>query len=188
MTWGVWQIFTWALESLKIGTLMGFFCSKLKMYELKIYRGVMCHDNDEWCKNWSRADLSVQNWHEEFDEFWHKHLQISKFCTLMDFFWSKHIMLHLKNYRGSYGWWHWRLMQNLKENWLVSSKMTWKIWQIFVHRLKNSNFILESEIAVLNQNKNLKQTDQPDAVWRLYFTSEINEYGTINKIFYVCST
>ena len=79
-------------------------------------------------------------------------------------------------------------MQNLKENWLVSSKMTWKIWQIFVHRLKNGNFILESEIAVLNQNKNLKQTDQPDAVWRLYFTSEINEYGTINKIFYVCST
>ena len=79
-------------------------------------------------------------------------------------------------------------MQNLKENWLVSSKMTWKIWQIFVHRLKNSNFILESEIAVLNQNKNLKQTDQPDAVWRLYFTPEINEYGTINKIFYECST
>ena len=39
------------------------------MYELKNYRGLMCHDNEEWCKNWGGSDLSVQNWHEEFDEF-----------------------------------------------------------------------------------------------------------------------
>ena len=44
---GIWQIFTRALESVKFGTLMGFFCPKQKMYELKIYRGVMCHDNEE---------------------------------------------------------------------------------------------------------------------------------------------
>ena len=67
------------------------------------------------------------------------------------------------------------LMQNLKENWLVLSKMTWRIWQIFVHRLKNSDFILESKMAELNQNKNSKQSDRPDAVWKLYFTLEINE-------------
>ena len=48
MTWGIWQIFTRALESVKIGTLMGFFFPKLKIYELKIYS----HDNEEWCKNW----------------------------------------------------------------------------------------------------------------------------------------
>ena len=34
-------------ESLKIGTLMGSFYSKQKMYELKIYRGVLCYDNEE---------------------------------------------------------------------------------------------------------------------------------------------
>ena len=34
-------------ESLKIGTLMGSFYPKQKMYELKIYRGVLCHDNEE---------------------------------------------------------------------------------------------------------------------------------------------
>ena len=33
--------------SLKIRTLMGFFCPKLKIFELKIYRGVMCHENEE---------------------------------------------------------------------------------------------------------------------------------------------
>ena len=34
-------------ESLKIETLMGSFYPKQKMYELKIYRGNLCHDSDE---------------------------------------------------------------------------------------------------------------------------------------------
>ena len=34
-------------------------------------------------------------------------------------------------------------------------------------RLKNSDFILESKMAELNQNKNLKQLDRPDAVRKL---------------------
>ena len=34
-------------ESLKIGTLMGSFYPKQEIYELKIYRGVLCHDNEE---------------------------------------------------------------------------------------------------------------------------------------------
>ena len=32
------------------------------------------------------------------------------------------------------------------------------------HRMKNSDFILENKMAELNQNKNLKQLDQPDTV------------------------
>ena len=53
-------------------------------------------------------------------------------------------------------------MQNLKENWLGLSKMTWIISQIFVHRLKKSDFILTSKIEKLNQNRNSKQPDWPD--------------------------
>ena len=41
---GMWKIFIRTLESVKIDTFMGSFCSKQKMYELKIYRGVMCND------------------------------------------------------------------------------------------------------------------------------------------------
>ena len=33
--------------SLKVGTLMGSFYPKQKMHELKFYRGVLCHDNEE---------------------------------------------------------------------------------------------------------------------------------------------
>ena len=76
LTWGIWQIFTRALENLQIGTLMASFWLKLKVYELKIYKGVMCLDNEEWCKNWRGINLSVQNWHEEFDEFRLEHLKI----------------------------------------------------------------------------------------------------------------
>ena len=69
LTWGIWQIFTRALKSLEIGTLMAYFYLKLKTNELINCGGVMCHDNDEWCKIWRGIDLSVQNWHEEFDNF-----------------------------------------------------------------------------------------------------------------------
>ena len=62
LTWGIWQIFTRALESVKIGTLMGTFCPKQKIYELKIYRRVMCHDNEEWhdMRNLMNFDSSTQ--------------------------------------------------------------------------------------------------------------------------------
>ena len=142
------------------------------MCELKIYWGVMCHDNEEWCKIWRGIDLSVQNW---LDEFWPEHSKTSKSCTLMGCFWPKYIMFELKKVQRSYVWWHWRLMQSLKENWLVLSKMTWRIWQVFVHRLKNNDLILESKTLELNQNKISKQPDQPDAVWKLYFSLKINE-------------
>ena len=37
-------------ESLNIGTFIGSFYPTQKIYEFKIYRGVMCHDNEEACK------------------------------------------------------------------------------------------------------------------------------------------
>ena len=43
--------------------------------------------------------------------------------------------------------------------------------------LENSDFILGSKMVELNQNKNLKQIDRPDAVRQLYFTLEINEHN-----------
>ena len=119
----------------------------------------MCHQNEEWCKTWGRIDFSFQNWHEEFDEFWPEPSKVSKICTLMASFWSKYIMFKLKKYR--------RVMFNSTENWLLLSKMTWRIWQIFVHRLENRDFVLESKTVELNWNNNSKQPDWPDTVWKL---------------------
>ena len=47
-------------------------------------------------------------------------------------FWPKYIMFELRKVQRSYSQWHWRLMQNLKKNWLVISKTTWGIWQICI--------------------------------------------------------
>ena len=41
MTWGIWWILTQTMESLKICTLMGYFCQKYVMFELKKYRRVV---------------------------------------------------------------------------------------------------------------------------------------------------
>ena len=64
----------------------------------------------------------------------------------------------------------WKFMfdgtENLKENWLVFSRKTRRIWQIVVHSLKNSYFILESKMKGRNQNKKSKQPHWPDAVWK----------------------
>ena len=70
------------------------------MYELKIYRKIMCHGSEEWCKIWWEIDLSFQNWRKEFDEFWPEHSKLSKNSILMESFWTKYIIFELKKYRG----------------------------------------------------------------------------------------
>ena len=97
MTWGIWQIFS---RALKTGILMESFNPRLKMYELKIHRGDIGHDNEELRKIWRGTALSFQNWHEEFDEFWPEHLKVSKIFILMGSFWAKYILFQLKKYRG----------------------------------------------------------------------------------------
>ena len=80
------------LKVSKLRFLMGSFNPKLKKYELKIHRGVICHDNEELRKIWRGTDLSFQSWHEEFDKFWPKHLKVSKNFILAGSFWAKYIL------------------------------------------------------------------------------------------------
>ena len=107
LTWGIWWFLTQALERIfkkpkisKILILMCSFWANYILFELKLYRGVIFHDNEEEYKTWREIDLSFQNWHEEFDEFWPEHLKASKIFTLMRSFWAKYILFELKNYRG----------------------------------------------------------------------------------------
>ena len=83
-------------ESVKIGSLIGFLYPKYKIYELKICRANMCHDNEEWYKIWTGLDLSIQNWHGGFHKFWHEHSKIPKIYTLVGCFWQKYVLLELK--------------------------------------------------------------------------------------------
>ena len=75
LTWEIWQIMTWTLESLKNLHFNGFLMRKV--YNV-------------WTKKVQRSCVS----------------------------------------------WHWRVMQNLKRNWVVS-KLTWGIWRILTRALKS---------------------------------------------------
>ena len=124
------------------------------MYDLTIHRGVMCHENGEWYKNWSywnwatKLKLSYKsteelsfmtlkrytNFEEKLTCGSQKDLRnLANFnhstwkCQNLDF---DGILLS-KVEKGmtlilqrSYLSWQWRIMQNWKRNWLVISKLT----------------------------------------------------------------
>ena len=122
-----WWILTRALESLLNLHFNGLLLTKLYIcFELRKYRGVMFGGTQYWYKVWRKSDLCFQKWHEEFGKVSPEPLKVSK-LGLMASFYLKLKMYELKIYRGSYVSWQWRMMQILKRNWLVSSKLTWKI-------------------------------------------------------------
>ena len=104
----------------------------------------------------------------------------------MGCFWPTYIMFKRKKYRGVV-WWHWILIQNLKENWLVLSKWHGEFGKFSFKGWKIVGFFWKIK---WHQNKNWKQPDSPDAFWKLYFTLEINGIAhTANYyFFYTCST
>ena len=53
------------------------------MYDLKFTVEVTCHDNEKLWNTEGGIDLSLQNWHEEFDKLWPEHSKISTICNLM---------------------------------------------------------------------------------------------------------
>ena len=103
-------------------TSMGYFCPKYMRFELKKYRGVIFHDTEQWCKIWINPDLVVSKiaWSR-----WTfiRAIKSLKKCSLMGLFLSK-AYVSARKFHRNYASWYWRVMQNLKENWLVSSKMT----------------------------------------------------------------
>ena len=75
-------------------------------------------------KNLVNFDLSTRN-SQNFHSDWFR------LCKVYNV-WPK------KSRGVSYLSWHWRVMENLKKNWLVVWKMTWGIWQIFTRALEKS--------------------------------------------------
>ena len=105
--------------------------------QIGLYRDVMCHDSEEWCKVWRGIDLSFQDWHEELDEFWPKHYRLPN--------WLKYLLLELKKCRGV-----------MFDGNYIDAEFEGKLTCVFkndmknltnFHRLKSSYFILESKMA-----------------------------------------
>ena len=75
MTGRFCQIFFRVLEKSQNWNFDRTLSSKVKNVCVKIYKGVMCHGDEEWCKIWSEIDLPFQKltW-----EFWRILIQALK--------------------------------------------------------------------------------------------------------------
>ena len=144
MTYKDRLIFMWAVDSLKICTLMGSFCPKHTKFEMKKYKRVMSHDTKkcykkmfepkkdrrvmfhntgEWCKLWGGTDWWFEKWHEELSELW-PNIWTSQNFHFNGFFLTKVCNVWAKKLQRSYLSRRWKVMQYLKESWLMVWKMT----------------------------------------------------------------
>ena len=92
---------------------------------------------EDWCKIWRKTDLYFLKWHEEFGKFSPEHVRKSKNWVFSWVLLSKVENVWAWNLQGSYMSWQWRMMQNLKRNWLLNSKLTWVIWYILSQAIEN---------------------------------------------------
>ena len=97
----------------------------------------MFDGTEYWCKIWRKNNLCFQKWNEEFSKFSPEHVRKSKHWNSDGALLSKVETTWAYNLLGSFVSWQWRMMQNLKRNWLVSSKLTCGIWQILTRALEN---------------------------------------------------
>ena len=116
----------------QIFILIGSFCWNFIKFQLKKYRGFMSHDTEDWCKIRKKNEKNLVN----FD-------LSSRNSQIFHFDWfllCKVYSVWPKKVQRSYLSRHWRVIQNLKKNWLVIWKMTWGIWQIFTRALEMGSF------------------------------------------------
>ena len=78
-------------------------------------------------QNWRKFDLRFRKWYDEFAKF---HQNTWK-CLNRDFDWTL-----LSKIQNTFSW-QWRMVKNMKRNWLVSSKLTGRIWEVLTRLLKN---------------------------------------------------
>ena len=100
MTWRIWWILMWAESSLKICTLICYFCWKYIMLAPKNSTEELCVitlKND--VKFEEKLTCALKNDMRNLANF-DPTFESLKICTLMGSFWLKYIMFELKNYRG----------------------------------------------------------------------------------------
>ena len=163
---------TWALKSLKKFYFNSLLFSKVYVVWAKKYRGVILHETEEGYKIWRGTDL-FQNWQKEYDKFWTEHSKVSTSSTLMGSFWAKYIYIAwTKKVERSYLSRHWRVMQNLKKNWLVAwrwheefgkfSPEHWKVsklelwWDPFAQSRKCVTLKFTEELCVMTMKNDTK--------------------------------
>ena len=129
LTWGIWQISSRALKSLKNVYFNALLMSKVHMFLVKKYKGVIFHNTEKW----HRLFVSKLTWEiwkiltwvlESLKDFQFNELLLNKVYIAWD-----------KKVQRSYLSWQRRVIKNAEGNWFVVSKLTWEICQILTWAL-----------------------------------------------------
>ena len=84
-----------------------------------------------------KLTCAFKNETRNYSKFSPEHVWNSKNWKFDGIVLSKVENIWTENLQGSFVSWQWRRIPNLNRNWLVSSKLTWRIWQILTRALEN---------------------------------------------------
>ena len=136
MTWGIWWIFTQPLKCLKISLWWVLFVQSMKVWAKKIQSSYLSWHwtvkqnlNKPWPCGFKNGMMNWVNFH------WST--QKSENLYFDGFFMPKAHNVFARKFQRNYVSWNWRVMQNLKENWLLAWKMTRQIWLIFMRAVES---------------------------------------------------
>ena len=136
LTWGLWWILAWALENLNNLLFNGLPLTKLYYVRVKKVQRSYVWWHLILTQNLNKTDFCFHKWHEEFGKLSPEYLKVSKLGLWLSFLIQSRNFMSLK-FKGSYLSWQWRMMPDWRRNWLVVSKLTWRIWQILTRALKS---------------------------------------------------
>ena len=124
----IWWILIWALENLKICTLIGSFYAKSVTCKLKkLQRSYLSW---HW---WRETDLWLGKDMRNMANFQQSFWKISNLGLWWDPLIQSRKCMNLKFTEE----WCFMTMKTLKRNWLIVSKLTWGILQIFTRTLES---------------------------------------------------
>ena len=154
LTRGIWQILTWALESLKNFPFNGLLLSKVYIVQAKKVKRSYLSWHWRVMQNLKRNWLVVSKLTWEIWRILTWALESLRNFHFNRLLLSKVYIVPAKKENRSYLSWHWRVMQNLKRNWLVVSKLTWGIWRILTQALESLknfhfNWLLLSKVYIV---------------------------------------
>ena len=138
LTWGIWRILTQALKNLKHLHSNGLLLNKVYSVWAKESVGEFCLmalNIDATFEG--KLTCAFKNDMRNLANFHQSNVRKSENWDFDGILLSKVENVRAQNLQGSFVSWPWRMIQNLKRNWLVSSKLTRGIWQILTRPLKN---------------------------------------------------
>ena len=122
----IWWNLTWAMEILKISFDLLLLCKVYNVWPKKSTEELSFMTLKSDAKFEEKLTCGSENDMKNLENF-HRTTPKSQNRHFDGILLSKVENVWASNLQGSYVSWQWRMMQNLKRNWLVISKLTWGI-------------------------------------------------------------